>query len=85
MPELPETETIARDLDAALRGAIIRTVNVARADVAIEWPECAPRWWDREAVQRALAVELQATGASARPGERYQRDRVMRPFVSSPT
>lgn len=33
MPELPETETIARDLDAALRGAIIRTTNVARADV----------------------------------------------------
>jgi len=33
MPELPETETIARDLDAALRGAVIRTVHVARADV----------------------------------------------------
>jgi formamidopyrimidine-DNA glycosylase len=33
VPELPETETIARDLDAALRGAIIRTTNVARADV----------------------------------------------------
>lgn len=33
MPELPETETIARDLDAALRGAVIRTVNVARADI----------------------------------------------------
>ncbi len=33
MPELPETETIARDLDAALRGAIIRTTTVARADV----------------------------------------------------
>jgi len=33
MPELPETETIARDLDAALRGAVIGTVNVARADV----------------------------------------------------
>lgn len=44
-------------------------VSSARADVAIEWPDCAPHWWDRDAVQRALAVELQATGASARPGE----------------
>lgn len=33
MPELPETETIARDLDAALRGARIRTVTVLRRDV----------------------------------------------------
>lgn len=33
MPELPETETIARDLDAALRGSNIRTINVLRADV----------------------------------------------------
>lgn len=38
MPELPETETIARDLDAALRGAVIRTVNVARADVVRDTP-----------------------------------------------
>ncbi|MBX3132255.1 MAG: bifunctional DNA-formamidopyrimidine glycosylase/DNA-(apurinic or apyrimidinic site) lyase [Gemmatimonadaceae bacterium] len=33
MPELPETETIARDLDAALRGARIRTITVLRGDV----------------------------------------------------
>lgn len=33
MPELPETETIARDLDGALRGAVVRSVRVARADV----------------------------------------------------
>lgn len=33
MPELPETETIARDLDAAVRGARIRTVTVLRRDV----------------------------------------------------
>ena len=33
MPELPETETIARDLNAALHGAVIRTTNVVRADV----------------------------------------------------
>lgn len=33
MPELPETETIARDLDGALRGAVVRSVRVLRADV----------------------------------------------------
>lgn len=33
MPELPETETIARDLDAALRGACIDTFEVLRRDV----------------------------------------------------
>ena len=33
MPELPETETIARDLDGALRGAVVRSVEVVRSDV----------------------------------------------------
>ena len=33
MPELPETETIARDLDHALRGAVIADVEVARPSV----------------------------------------------------
>lgn len=33
MPELPETETIARDLDGALRGAVLRSVEVLRTDV----------------------------------------------------
>lgn len=33
MPELPETETIARDLDGALRGAVVRSVIVHRPDV----------------------------------------------------
>lgn len=33
MPELPETETIARDLDGALRGAVIHSVRVIRGDV----------------------------------------------------
>jgi len=33
VPELPETETIARDLDGALRGAVIRSVQVLRPDV----------------------------------------------------
>jgi formamidopyrimidine-DNA glycosylase len=33
VPELPETETIARDLDGALRGAVVRSVEVLRRDV----------------------------------------------------
>ncbi|MHB1298599.1 MAG: bifunctional DNA-formamidopyrimidine glycosylase/DNA-(apurinic or apyrimidinic site) lyase [Gemmatimonadaceae bacterium] len=33
MPELPETETIARDLDGALRGAVVRSLHVTRPDV----------------------------------------------------
>ncbi|MBA3855032.1 MAG: hypothetical protein C0503_11490, partial [Gemmatimonas sp.] len=33
MPELPETETIARDLDAALRGAVLEHAQVLRTDV----------------------------------------------------
>lgn len=33
MPELPETETIARDLQAMLAGVRIRSATVARADV----------------------------------------------------
>ena len=36
MPELPETETIARDLDEMVRGAIIDRVTVPRPDVLRE-------------------------------------------------
>jgi formamidopyrimidine-DNA glycosylase len=36
VPELPETETIARDLDAAVRGAVIETVEVTHPDVLRE-------------------------------------------------
>ncbi len=36
MPELPETETIARDLDRTIRGARIVGVSVRRADVLRE-------------------------------------------------
>ncbi len=36
MPELPETETIARDLDAHVRGATIVAVKVPRTDVLRE-------------------------------------------------
>jgi formamidopyrimidine-DNA glycosylase len=36
LPELPETETIARDLDGAIRGAVIEAVEVSHADVLRE-------------------------------------------------
>ena len=36
MPELPETETIARDLDGAIRGRKIKKVSVRNADVLRE-------------------------------------------------
>ena len=36
MPELPETETIARDLDRAISGSIIKGVRVSRPDVLRE-------------------------------------------------
>ncbi|MCC7195517.1 MAG: bifunctional DNA-formamidopyrimidine glycosylase/DNA-(apurinic or apyrimidinic site) lyase [Gemmatimonadaceae bacterium] len=57
MPELPEVETIARDLDAAVAGAVIARVRVYRGDVL---RACTPRtlgartagatierWWRR--------------------------------------
>jgi formamidopyrimidine-DNA glycosylase len=43
MPELPETETIARDLDAAVRGAVVASVEVRHADVLREADEGALR------------------------------------------
>ena len=36
MPELPETETIARDLDASVRDSLISAVEVRKADVLRE-------------------------------------------------
>jgi formamidopyrimidine-DNA glycosylase len=36
MPELPETETIARDLDAEIRDAVVSRVTVLRSDVLRE-------------------------------------------------
>ena len=50
MPELPETETIARDLDRAVAGARIDSVRVIKADVL------------REVSARALASRV--TGAT---------------------
>lgn len=43
MPELPETETIARDLDGALRGAVVHSVQVIRGDVLRGDPREQPR------------------------------------------
>ena len=47
MPELPETETIARDLDGTIRGRKIKKVSVRRRDVL------------REVTPRSLARRLQ--------------------------
>jgi formamidopyrimidine-DNA glycosylase len=44
MPELPETETIARDLDAAISGSLIETVRITRPDVL---REVSPREFSR--------------------------------------
>jgi formamidopyrimidine-DNA glycosylase len=49
VPELPETETIARDLDGAIRGRRITKVSVRRADVL------------REVTARSLAKRLRDT------------------------
>lgn len=46
MPELPETETIARDLDRRVSGARITKVEVTKADVL---REVSPRELDRRA------------------------------------
>ena len=49
MPELPETETIARDLDLAIRGRQIKKVSVKKADVL------------REVTARSFAKRLRDT------------------------
>lgn len=58
MPELPETETIARDLDGALQGAVIRSVEVMRSDVLRD-----PAHGGR-ALRGALRVRLESTFAA---------------------
>ena len=52
MPELPETETIARDLDRAVSGATIVDVVVSRPDVL---REVTPRQLAERAVGAAIA------------------------------
>lgn len=64
MPELPETETIARDLDGALRGAVIRSAQVLRGDVLRD-PALGGRALKGAALQRtARAVEERLAGAT---------------------
>ena len=60
MPELPETETIARDLDGALRGAVVRLVEVVRSDVLRGDARTRPR---RPAATLADDVVARLTGA----------------------
>ena len=63
MPELPETETIARDLDGALRGAVIRSAQVLRGDVLRD-PAVGGRALKGAALQRtARATESILRGA----------------------
>lgn len=60
MPELPETETIARDLDGALRGAVVRSVEVVRRDVLRGDAHRRPR---TPAATLAAEVSAELTGA----------------------
>ena len=54
MPELPETETIARDLDVRVRGARIQRVVVDRADVLREVrPDAFTRRLEGTTIERA--------------------------------
>jgi len=60
VPELPETETIARDLDGALRGAVVRSVQVVRSDVLRGDARARP---GRAAAALAAEVAAALTGA----------------------
>jgi len=74
MPELPETETIARDLDGMVRGAIVASVRVPRPDVLREvHPEglaaaltgrAIARVWRRA---KLVVLDLTPPGASDAP------------------
>jgi formamidopyrimidine-DNA glycosylase len=64
VPELPETETIARDLDGALRGAVIRSAQMLRGDVLRD-PALGGRALKGATLERtARAVEASLTGAA---------------------
>lgn len=76
MPELPEAETIARDLDAALRGAVVRSVRVRRPDVlrgvgaaaferALEGARIERVWRRAKSVVVDLATARRSAGAAA--------------------
>jgi len=63
VPELPETETIARDLDGALRGAVVRSVRVIRSDVLRGDPRARP---PHSAHDLANECERRLTSAAVR-------------------
>jgi len=63
VPELPEAETIARDLDGALRGAVVRSAQVLRNDVLRD-PDQGGRALRGRAARTARALEEQLVGAT---------------------
>lgn len=63
MPELPEAETIARDLDGALRGAVVRSVVVHRADVLRDFARGGRALEGTAATRLAARVSTQLTGS----------------------
>ena len=74
MPELPETETIARDLDGALRGAVVRSVQVVRTDVLRGDARLRPR---RPAAALAVDVAAALTGANVQRVSRRAKSVVL--------
>jgi formamidopyrimidine-DNA glycosylase len=72
VPELPETETIARDLDAALRGASVVTVEIVRADVLRDTTPTALRREIADATihgvrRRAKSIVLDCANSASDP------------------
>jgi formamidopyrimidine-DNA glycosylase len=63
VPELPEAETIARDLDGALRGAVVRSARVLRSDVLRDPDSGGRALRGHHAARAAGAMENQLTGA----------------------
>jgi len=73
VPELPETETIARDLNGALRGAVVRSARVIRPDVLRGIGATAfARAFENTAIVRvhrrakSVVIELASRAAGAR-------------------
>jgi len=74
VPELPETETIARDLHVAVRGAVVSRVEVVRDDVLRDLPPAAwttalpglavQRVWRRA---KLVVLDLVRDGAAPTP------------------
>ncbi|MEQ1693401.1 MAG: bifunctional DNA-formamidopyrimidine glycosylase/DNA-(apurinic or apyrimidinic site) lyase [Gemmatimonas sp.] len=67
MPELPETETIARDLDSEISGAVVDAVSVLRGDVlrertADEFARLLPRCRVARVWRRAKLIVLDLDG-----------------------